>query len=157
MPRPGRCWTACASVCSSVKGGSASIVVLWWGLIKMWKCLAEQLARHVFRAAHCPSCWVWPGSLLRGHGRNYKSFPQFPLYSRAVLAYGKGAHLEWVAPRPTASVSPTVLLKMQNLRLLPLLLPAESGTLGWDTPFYVFTRSLGDLRTATSEPQRSDS
>lgn len=93
----------------------------------------------------------------QGTWKKLQSFPQFPLYSRAVLAYGKGAHLEWVAPRPTASVSPTVLLKMQNLRLLPLLLPAESGTLGSDTPFYVFMRSLGDLRTTTSEPQRSDS
>lgn len=89
----------------------------------------------------------------QGTWKKLQSFPQFPLYSHAVLAYGKGAHLEWVAPRPTASVSPTVLLKMQNLRLLPLLLPAESGTLGWDTPFYVFMRSLGDLRTTTSEPQ----
>lgn len=93
----------------------------------------------------------------QGTWKKLQSFPQFPLYSHAVLAYGKGAHLEWVAPRPTASASPTVLLKMQNLRLLLLLLPAESGTLGWDTPFYVFMRSLGDLRTTTSEPQRSDS
>lgn len=89
MPRPGRCWTACASVCSSVKGGSASIVVLWWGLIKMWKCLAEQLARHVFRAARCPSCWVWPGSLLRGHGRNYSLFLNFHFTPMQFLPMGK--------------------------------------------------------------------
>lgn len=110
------------------------IMVLWRGLIKMGKCLTKLLAGHVFCAARCPSRWVWPGSLLRGHGRNYRLFLNFHFTHMQFLPMGKvlawsgglgitlqGSTSQNMAPRPTASASPTVLLKMQNLRPLPLL------------------------------------
>ena len=58
-----------------------------------------------------------------------------------------------VVPRPTASASPGNLLKMQNLRPLPLTHWIRNSGMGSTILF--FTSSLGDLRTTTLATWRS--
>lgn len=165
MPRPGKCWT---SLCLSLLFcQSTSIMVLWRGLIEMWKCLAELLAGARVLCSPLPISLGVAWKFAQGTWEKLQSFPQFSLYSHAVLVYGKGARLEWglgvtlvgqhfskCGPQTNSICIPYSPVENAGSQAPSL---AESGTLGWDTPFYVFTRSLGDLRTATSEPQRADS
>lgn len=77
---------ACTSVSFIKCGGHTPFKGLWWGLIKIRKCIAQSLAQHMLCEAYCQFHQGCPGSLLREHGRNFL---------HAVVANGEAVSLEY--------------------------------------------------------------